>query len=59
MLEQVDDQGMGDEKAFLLLPHGEGFKEDVGVGVGESGSKHVKSAINHQLQKFTPLGFVF
>ena len=41
--EQVDDQGM---------------RDGIGVHTIIRGSEYVKGKINHQLQKFTPLGLI-
>ena len=41
----------------FMLSQGDGCGEDV-VGGGGIGRKHVVGTINHQLQKFTPLGLV-
>ena len=39
-----------------MISQGEGCREDV-AGRGDD-SKHAKGTINHQLQKFKPLGLV-
>ena len=58
--EQVDDQGMRDGKGVHTIRDscyhkGKGAVKKWGGG---RGSEHVKGKINHQLQKFTPVGLI-
>jgi len=62
MPEQADDQGMWDGKGVHTIRdscyHKEKGSEKTWGGGRADSSKHVNGNINHQLQKFTPLGLI-
>ena len=61
--QQVDDQGMRDGIGVHTIwdscyHKGKGAVKTLVVVGGGGGSEHVKGKLNHQLQKFTPLGLI-
>ena len=56
--EQVDHQGMRDGKGVHTIRDSCYHKGKGSVMTWGGSSEHVKVKINHQLQKFTPLGLI-